>query len=236
MNYFAHGRRFVAEPYFLAGTAAPDWLSVVDRKVRLRQRLVAPHALHPDARFAAFARGVSQHLADDHWFHVTRAFAELSLDFCVRLRDLLQPDEGLRPHFVGHILVEILLDATLIANEPAELDAYYAALESLCPATIQDAVNLMGTGATDRLAQLLPAFCRERFLWDYLEDGKLLYRLNQVMRRVNLAPLPQTVLELLPEARRLVQSRQVELLTPTEADTSQANTESAAATALERHQ
>ena len=36
MNYLAHGFRFTDEPYFLAGTAAPDWLSVIDRKMRLR--------------------------------------------------------------------------------------------------------------------------------------------------------------------------------------------------------
>ena len=33
MNYFAHGVRFLEDPYFLAGTAVPDWLSVVDRRV-----------------------------------------------------------------------------------------------------------------------------------------------------------------------------------------------------------
>src|SRR5262245_35641363 len=33
MNYLAHGWRFVEEPYLLAGTAAPDWMSVIDRKI-----------------------------------------------------------------------------------------------------------------------------------------------------------------------------------------------------------
>ena len=29
MNYFAHAIRFLDDPYFLSGTALPDWLSVV---------------------------------------------------------------------------------------------------------------------------------------------------------------------------------------------------------------
>src|SRR5262245_50971039 len=41
MNYLAHGWRFVGQPYVLAGTAAPDWLSVIDRKIRLRLRTAA---------------------------------------------------------------------------------------------------------------------------------------------------------------------------------------------------
>jgi hypothetical protein len=49
-------------------------------------------------------------------------------------------------------------------------------------------------------------------LWDYADDGKLWRRLNQVMRRVGLPPLPESIRDLLPEARRLVASRAVELL------------------------
>ena len=55
-------------------------------------------------------------------------------------------------------------------------------------------------------------FCRERILWDYGQDDKLLLRMNQVMRRVGFPPLPEGVQELLPAARQLVRRRQHELL------------------------
>ena len=55
-------------------------------------------------------------------------------------------------------------------------------------------------------------FCRERILWDYGQDDKLLLRMNQVMRRVGFAPLPEGVQELFPAARQLVRRRQHELL------------------------
>ena len=32
MNYFAHALPFLDQPYFMAGTAVPDWLTVVDRQ------------------------------------------------------------------------------------------------------------------------------------------------------------------------------------------------------------
>ena len=38
MNYFAHALPFLDSPYFAAGTAVPDWLNVVDRRVRCRSR------------------------------------------------------------------------------------------------------------------------------------------------------------------------------------------------------
>src|SRR3990172_12807151 len=129
MNYFAHGRRFVSDPYFLAGTAVPDWLNVVDRRVRVRAGQARLHVDSPDERTARVAAGIVQHCDDDQWFHGTRAFAELSLELCQMLRDRLPADDGFRPHFLGHILVEILLDAALIADEPRRLDEYYAALD-----------------------------------------------------------------------------------------------------------
>ena len=108
MNYFAHGLQFVQEPYLLAGTAVPDWLNVVDRRVRVRSKAALPFVDDPDDRTAAVARGVVRHHEDDAWFHRTRAFAELSWNFTVVIHDALSPDPGLRPSFLGHILVELL--------------------------------------------------------------------------------------------------------------------------------
>jgi len=214
VNYLAHGWRFAGEPYFLAGTAAPDWLSVIDRKVRLRSKRAAEFVADDDPALAAVARGVVQHLADDAWFHATPAFNELNLAFAVEIRDALPGDEGFRPSFLGHILVELLLDATLAEEEPRRLDDYYAALAALDPNTTQRAISHLATQPTDRIAPLLPRFAAERFLYDYLDDAKLLTRLNQVMRRAGLPLLPAAIAELFPAMRQRVRERRVELLKP----------------------
>jgi hypothetical protein len=67
---------------------------------------------------------------------------------------------------------------------------------------------------------MISRFRREKILWDYLEDAKLLVRLNQVMRRVGFAELPGTVREVLPEARRHVDRCKNDLLDgiPVQAD------------------
>lgn len=215
MNYFAHGRQYTSDPYFLAGTAVPDWLSVVDRRMRVPSKRAAPALQHPDARYAALAAGVMQHHYDDRWFHQTRAFAELSLGFAARLRALLSDHEGFRPSFLGHILVELLLDAELIREQPQQLDAYYEALRSLDFDLVAAVVNAMATRTSDRLGWLISRFCGERFLYDYLEDAKLLRRLNHVMQRVGLPLLPADLLTFFPEARRQVAERRGELLAAT---------------------
>lgn len=212
MNYFAHGRSFVDDPYYLAGTAVPDWLNVSDRRVRVRSKHALPFVDDADPRVAALARGIAQHHADDAWFHATPAFAELSWGFTARLREALAPDDGLRPSFLGHILVEILLDAHLIASEPDRLEAYYQALDAVAPMEVQAAVNRMSPGECQRLGWFVAAFRRERFLWDYSTDAKLWYRLNQVMHRVGLSPLSSAFCQLLPELREQVGRRAAQLL------------------------
>jgi hypothetical protein len=230
MNYLAHGWRFVADPYFLAGTAAPDWLSVMDRRVRLRSRRAAEYCESDDPLLAAVARGVVQHHADDGWFHATPAFNELNLAFAVEIRAALPGDEGFRPSFLGHILVELLLDAALAEEQPRRLEAYYGALAEIDPAAVECAIDVLATRRTSvpagsdggragpltmrSVSRLIPRFLSERFLYDYLDDAKLLTRLNHVMRRVSLPQLPQSLVDLFPSMRRRVRERKAELLTP----------------------
>ena len=62
MNYFGHGYRYVDDPYFLAGTAVPDWLSVINRRVRARRASgPSPGRRTPTRSVAAVAAGVVQH-------------------------------------------------------------------------------------------------------------------------------------------------------------------------------
>ena len=212
MNYFAHAVRFLDDPYFVAGTGVPDWLSVADREVRVRRRHLDVVLDGADPDEAAIARGIRQHLDDDAWFHETRSFVELSMALTAASRDVLGEPEGLRPAFLGHLLVELLLDATLIAENPARLEGYYRLLDIADPNRVQEVVSRIAQRPTDRLAWMIRLFCRERILWDYLDDGKLLRRLNQIMRRVQLPELPEEFLDLLPAARRLVDRNKEPLL------------------------
>ena len=212
MNYFSHALPFLDDPYFVAGTAVPDWLGVVDRGVRLRPRTVEPAANHPQSETAAVARGLLQHFRDDERFHKTRAFVECNLGLSDEIRRVLAPDDGFRPSFLGHVLVEVLLDWSLAADNPEKLDAYYRALEAVDPLAVEAAVNRISPRGTNRLAPMILLFRRERILQDYGQDDKLLYRMNQVMRRVGFPPLTEGVGELFPAARELVRRRRHELL------------------------
>ena len=212
MNYFAHSLRFLNRPYFVAGTNVPDWMSVADRQVRVRAKLIEPHLRNDGSPLSEVAAGAMQHLRDDDWFHGTRAFVEISADLAIKFRAVLGPDDSHRTTFLGHIVTELLIDAELIERHPGEIERYYEVLSLVEPLLVQDAVNSMAKLSTERLAPLIPRFIEERFLPDYLDDSRLLRRLNQVMTRVKLPPLPTDVESVLRQARSVISSRLDELL------------------------
>lgn len=217
VNYLAHAWNHLERAYFIAGTALPDWLSVVDRRVRLRRSHVEQWSNATDPPLAELAAGVQCHLDDDAWFHQHPAFLDLSWHFTVQLRRALPNDNSFRVSFLGHILVELLLDAALIEKAPDRLNLYYQQLDTVEPRHVVQAVEQMTGQRVEGLADGLGHFCRERFLYDYLDDGKLLWRVNQVLRRVGLAPLDDSLAVLLADFRVKVRMRCDELLVPPKA-------------------
>ncbi len=186
-------------------------MSVIDRRNRARSTVAAGFIADDDLQLAAMARGVMQHHEDDRWFHQTEAFAILSTQFAVELRQhvLVSHQAG----FLGHIAVELLLDAVLIEEVPARLDAYYNALAQLDPVVVEEMTRRLLPRPAERLRLLLPRFIAERFLADYADDASLWRRLNHVMKRVNLAPLPESVIGWLGTARARVHNAADQLLT-----------------------
>jgi hypothetical protein len=214
MNYFAHGCRFFHDPLFLAGTALPDWLNVIDRRTKARSKRAAELLHDDDPVVASMAAGVIQHHADDYWFHGQLPF----IDGCVRLsaalRQSLGGDDSPRPSFVAHVAIELLLDSSLMAQQEGGLEGYYRMLGQLHQTDVQrGAERLTGRSIPD-IPRLLEGFLRVRFLSDYRDDAKLLYRLNQVLQRVGLPPLPELALSWLASARREVNAIAPDLFPP----------------------
>ncbi len=217
MNFLCHAMPYLDDPLLAISTGVPDWLSVVDRKIRARGKLARQFLDSDDLELRRVAGGVIRHIEDDRWFHGTQAFVETNMRLAVELRDLLPGDAGFRPTFVGHILIEMLLDAHWIRDDGSIAQRYYMALRSISPDTVQRCVNAITGKPTDQLVSVIERFVDAQFLYDYLDHDKLLMRLNQVMKRVGLLPLPAEVGDWLPQADKLVESRRQRLLTPPDA-------------------
>ena len=212
MNFLSHALPYLDDPLLAVSTGIPDWLSVVDRKIRARGRMAQAFLESEDPQLRMVAQGIVRHIEDDRWFHGTEAFVDTNMRLAIGLRELLPGDSGFRPTFVGHILIEMLLDSFWIRDDRGTAERYYAAIDEAGSKTIERCVNTITGKPTQLLSPVIRRFVDAQFLYDYLDHDKLLMRLNQVMKRVGLLPLPSEVRDWLPDAKKLVESRRQRLL------------------------
>jgi hypothetical protein len=212
LNYLAHGFRYVADPWFVAGTALPDWLRVLDRRARVREDGLRLRTSEADPRVASLVAGAIRHHEDDRRFHGSAAFDETRREVAAILRAALPADAGHRPWFLAHVLVEMQLDAALVAEEPARLVQYYAALGSLDAGEVESAAREVVPDCPPGLGRLVDRFVRERFVADYAEPAALVTRLDRAVRRARQPGLPASIVAaLLPATGARVQARAAEL-------------------------
>ncbi len=212
MNCFAHALPFLDDAYLAVGSCIPDWLSACDRKCRVREAAAAKYVGNPDPVVDALARGVVQHHEYDDWFHKTQAFIETSMRFSLEIRELLGNDAGFRPGLLGHIIIELFLDGYLDEAFPGRLEDYYSLVKSVDPILVEKTVSSMANRPTVELGRFIGVFWSARYLFDYRDDEKLIFRVNQVFRRIKLAPIDHELNDWLIPARATVYGKVKELL------------------------
>ena len=212
MNCFTHALPFLDDPLMAVAVCIPDWLSAADRKCRARESRAMPLIENEDPAVATVARGVVQHHRDDAWFHKTRAFNEMSIEFAVELRERQATPSGMRAGLVGHIIIEVLLDAFLHRQNPGMLEKFYRQVEKVDFEEVQRIINLFATRTTDRYTWYAGLFRSERYIFDYSRNDGTIYRINKVLGRVGLEELDDDILKWLPGVRERVYNRADELL------------------------
>ncbi len=212
MNCFTHALPSIDNAYLATGCCIPDWLGAADRKCRAREKKATPFIDHEDPIVAAVSQGIVNHHKDDHWFHTNQTFQQMNIKFAVEIRELLDNERGMRTGFVGHVMIELFLDAWLHAKFPGKLEYYYQQLESIDPEKVQDVVNLFASKKTDKLAPAIRRVIKDRYLFDYSENSTTLYRINRVLKRIGLEEIDDRILPWMETARERVYDRVPDLL------------------------
>ncbi|TWT58465.1 hypothetical protein KOR42_18400 [Thalassoglobus neptunius] len=217
MNYFTHAVPFLGSDLYVVGTSIPDMLAVVDRRARLRlkavdRRIGVVQQSPSDVAEHELLSGIRQHLLDDRWFHGTEGFYSVTAKLGEEFRSVLPEADSWRCGFLGHLVMELLLDDVLIELDRSRLEAFYESFQRVDHSYVQAIVSSVATREVPDLARFLGLFLNERFLDDYANDERLRFRLNQVMKRVKLDPLPESVFPVLEFGRGLVKENVAALL------------------------
>ncbi len=204
MNCFAHSLPFFDQPYFAVGTCIPDWLTACDRKCRARKKKAAAWVDDSDPILAAVAAGVVQHHEDDYWFHGSAIFTRVNMELAVEYREQFGNSQSMRASLIGHIVIEMLLDAFLESQFPGSMEQMYGWIAELDAEKVQDCINRFASKPTTKLVGEIERFQSERYLFDYQNDEGVRYRMNKVLGRLKLELMPEESIAWLGEKRKQV--------------------------------
>ena len=181
MNFLSHYYfdRDTTNCYHTLGTVLPDLLKNADKTINIH-----PEKLHhPDKNINDILLGWHKHLEVDRFFHSSGFFVERSH----AVKNLLAPaitGSPVKPFFLGHIALEILLDNLLITNNKVSVDDFYSHLNACKTEVIKEFLNFSGLKDTDRFFKFYDGFKTSRYLESYVHNHQVTYALKRICMRV----------------------------------------------------
>ncbi|MCR8561305.1 hypothetical protein KXD93_26870 [Mucilaginibacter sp. BJC16-A38] len=181
MNFLSHFYfdRESDNCYHILGTILPDLLKNADKTVVLH-----PEKLHhSDNAVNSIIAGWNKHLEVDRYFHSDEFF----LHHSHQLKKLLLPAiEGspVKPFFLGHIALELILDNLLLTTQKITVDGFYDHLDGCRLPIIDEFLTFAGLKDTSVFNKFYAEFKKSRYLYTYSKTEQIAYALKRICMRV----------------------------------------------------
>lgn len=181
MNFLSHFYfdRYTANCHLVLGTVMPDLLKNADKNIILHPEKL----IHPDPQVDAIITGWKKHLQVDRYFHSSDFFAQHSH----RLKKQLAPvikGSPVKPFFLGHIALELLLDNLLLTTGKVTTASFYAHLEGCQTDVIREFLSFSGLEDADFFFRFFADFKKSRYLATYTDTKEIAYALKRICMRV----------------------------------------------------
>lgn len=181
MNFLSHYYfdRQTTDCYHILGTVLPDLLKNADKNIILHPEKLQ----HPDPHISAIICGWQKHLEVDRYFHSSDFFLTNSH----QLKKLLAPTiEGspVKPFFLGHIAIELILDNLLLTTDKVTADDFYAHLVACNNETIHAFLTFAGLNNTETFFSFYEKFKINRYLESYVDTQQIAYALKRICMRI----------------------------------------------------
>ncbi len=189
MNFLSHYYfdRKSTDCYHILGTVLPDLLKNADKTIILHpEKLV-----HTDERINSLIAGWQKHLDVDRHFHSSEFFKYHSHQIKLLLRPIIE-DSPVKPFFLGHIAIELLLDNLLLTTQKITVNGFYDHLSSCDEEVIHRFLKFSGMKNTDVFLTFFESFKHHRYLQTYTDVAQVAYALKRICMRVWHNPFSAT--------------------------------------------
>lgn len=184
MNFLSHFYfdRNAADADHVLGCVMPDLI----RNAR-KEWIIHPEK-HPDdfqspPELNSIYTGWLKHLSIDRIFHSSEFFTMHTR----QIKDLVAPvlaNSPVRPSFLAHIALELMLDSLLITAGIINPDSFYDQLRMASRKTIKQFLTLNHITGQSHFFRFFDNFLQVSYLHSYRETINIMYALNRVCMRV----------------------------------------------------
>ncbi len=199
MNFLSHFyfERNNPDENMVIGTVLPDLVKNAHKDWNLYPQK-APELFTNEPKQHAFLKGWKRHLEVDRLFHSSDFFYSET----AKLKQLLLPilsDSPVRPSFLAHIGVELVLDHLLVTDRRIDVNTFYEQLGQVDDQSLDRFLQSSGSGDTDRFFAFLNSFRSSRYLLSYQKLENISYALQRICMRLWAHPFHESTISLLNE-------------------------------------
>lgn len=134
--------------------------------------------------------GWQRHLKVDQLFHNSAYFTHHQHQLKLLFKETLK-NSPVKPFFLGHVGIELILDSLLITEHYVNIKQLYAALNKVENHIIDEFLKLNNIIQTEKFFSFFEIFKKEEYLFSYSQPQKIAYALKRVCMRIWENPLTQ---------------------------------------------
>lgn len=184
MNFLSHFYfdQHSTDPHLVLGTVLPDLVKNANGNWKIHPQK-HPELFQHDPVFKSILMGWNRHLAVDKYFHSSPFFFKHTRQLRLEIAPLLTQTE-VRPSFLAHISLELLLDGLLITESEIKVDNFYQHLTNSNRSKIEGFLKLNLITETDLFFKFFDSFNKSQYLNSYRDTHQIVYALNRICMRI----------------------------------------------------
>jgi hypothetical protein len=193
LSHFYHEHP-VTDAYFAAGVILPDILSNYSYRSGVVVKL-HPHKLKVATapELISISEGIKKHHIVDGYFHESAFFADGTAAISERLLADNFTCFQKRLYAISHVLLELLLDRKILMENIGICDTMYQVLDSVENSAISALVEYnTANNQSAGVAKHFKTFIDHKFVYDYLEDARLVGIMSGINTRLGNTPMTTT--------------------------------------------
>lgn len=184
MNFLSHYyfERYSHDPELVLGSILPDLVKNAAKGIHvLAHKYEERFGSNP--KLNSIYRGWIRHLETDRIFHNSMFFYEKTHELKILLTPAVE-DTPIRPSFLSHIALELLLDHLLLKNDWVNEMDFYAYLASVDRDAVTRFLNLCDVEDTTFFFTYFNSFIRAQYVGSYREFDAMTMAIINICRRL----------------------------------------------------